>query len=260
MDTLTLDNIKFIHVGETDSTNEEVKRRAQHPFTPLLVCADYQTAGRGQKGNSWESERGKNLLFSVMLWPQGISAGCQFRLSQCMALAVSEVLGVKSQISNFKSQINIKWPNDIYFGEKKLCGTVIETTLSGAKVERCILGVGINVNQREFHSDAPNPVSLCQIADQELDCHELLMGVTECFCHWYNCLMRGEEQEIARQYAARLIWREGLHRYCDREGEFAAEFVCVAPDGRLTLRDGEGRERSYYFKEVKHVFPSLICE
>ena len=102
MDTLTLDNIKFIHVGETDSTNEEVKRRAQHPFTPLLVCADYQTAGRGQKGNSWESERGKNLLFSVMLWPQGISAGCQFRLSQCMALAVSEVLGVKSQISNFK--------------------------------------------------------------------------------------------------------------------------------------------------------------
>ena len=78
----------------------------------------------------------------------------------------------------------------------------------------------------------------------------------EQYCPVCKREMRGEEQEIARQYAARLIWREGLHRYCDREGEFEAEFVCVAPDGRLTLRDGEGRERSYYFKEVKHVLKS----
>lgn len=235
---------------ETDSTNEEVKRR-ELSSGPLCICADYQTAGRGQKGNSWESERGKNLLFSIMLRPENLTVSHQFRLSQCMALAVSEELGVGSKEPKF--QIKIKWPNDIYYGEKKVCGIVIETTLSGDRVERCIIGVGINVNQREFLSDAPNPVSLSQIAGHDFDREELLDSVLERFAYWYGRLQRGEEQEIARQYVDRLIWNEGLHRYRDAGGEFEAEFVDVALDGRLTLRDTEGKERRYYFKEVAHV-------
>ena len=244
-------SFRMIRLDEVDSTNSYLRRLdMQDDQRPTLVTAEFQSAGRGADTNRWESERAKNLLFSLRLMPGNLPVRRMFAVSEVAALAVRDALNA------FAPGFCIKWPNDIYYEDSKVAGILIENDLQGAKIRCSTIGIGINVNQREFHSDAPNPVSLCQITDQELDCHELLMGVTECFCHWYNCLMRGEEQEIARQYAARLIWREGLHRYCDREGEFEAEFVCVAPDGRLTLRDGEGRERSYYFKEVKHVLKS----
>lgn len=248
-------NINIIRVAETDSTSREIVRefessRVREDISVLV--ADYQTAGRGQQGNSWESERGKNLLFSVMLWPRGVAVKRQFRLSQAMAVAVCETikeLRVESRES--RAQICIKWPNDIYYGEKKLSGTIIETTWASEMVERCVLGVGINVNQQVFCSDAPNPISLFQILGHEVDRDELLSGVLQRFVPLYEHLMAGDDDEIVRRYVSHLFWRDGVHRYCDADGEFEAEIVDVAADGHLTLRDTEGRERRYYFKELK---------
>ena len=253
-------NINIIRVAETDSTSKEIVREYESksqtsnfkPQTSISVLqADYQTAGRGQQGNSWESERGKNLLFSVMLWPKGVAVRRQFRLSQAMAVALCEELETKSQTSNLQSQISIKWPNDIYYGEKKLSGTIIETTWAGDMLERCVLGVGINVNQQVFCSDAPNPISLCQIVGHEVDRDVLLAGVLQRFVPLYERLMAGDEEDLVRRYVSHLFWREGLHRYSDADGEFEAEIVDVAADGHLTLCDTEGRERCYYFKELK---------
>ena len=240
-------------MAETTSTSEALKDMmalSSHPSAKtvsrlgLVLVADYQTAGRGQRGNSWESERGKNLLMSVMLWPKGVEANRQFLLSQMMALAIHDAVD---------AECLIKWPNDIYCGEKKLSGTIIENTLRGEMVEQCVLGVGVNVNQRVFKSDAPNPVSLCQIVGHEVDREGLLNRLLERVGYWYGILLNGGGDEIASAYVERLMWRAGLHRYCDASGEFEAEFVNVEPDGRLVLRDTNGKIRGYYFKEVKHV-------
>jgi len=247
-------NINIIRVAETDSTSKEIVRElgdgVQSSKYISVLSADYQTAGRGQLGSRWEAERGKNLLFSLMAWPVGVPVGRQFRLSQTMAVAVRDAL------ASYADGFTIKWPNDIYFGGGKVCGTIIETTWKGGMVERFVMGVGINVNQRVFLGDAPNPLSLWQIVGRETDRDELLGRVLERFVALYGRLQAGDESEVVRCYDNHLLWREGMHRYSDKDGEFEAEFVSVAPDGRLTLRDADGRERRYYFKEVKHVLKS----
>ena len=247
-------NINIIRVAETDSTSKEIVRElgdgVQSSKYISVLSADYQTAGRGQLGSRWEAERGKNLLFSLMAWPVGVPVGRQFRLSQAMAVAVRDAL------ASYADGFTIKWPNDIYFGGGKVCGTIIETTWKGGMVERFVMGVGINVNQRVFLGDAPNPLSLWQIVGRETDRDELLGRVLERFAALYGLLQAGDETEVVRCYDNHLLWREGMHRYSDSDGEFEAEFVSVAPDGRLTLRDADGRERRYYFKELKHVLKS----
>jgi BirA family biotin operon repressor/biotin-[acetyl-CoA-carboxylase] ligase len=132
------------------------------------VVADYQTAGRGCGTNRWESERGRNLLFSLLIRPHGLSANRQFHLSMAISLAISETLG------QHVGDVSIKWPNDIYWRDGKIAGILIEHTLQGALIKDSIIGVGLNVNQREFRSDAPNPVSLWQISGQETNREELL--------------------------------------------------------------------------------------
>ena len=247
-------NINIIRVAETDSTSKEIVRElgdgVQSSKYISVLSADYQTAGRGQLGSRWEAERGKNLLFSLMAWPVGVPVGRQFRLSQAMAVAVRDAL------ASYADGFTIKWPNDIYFGGGKVCGTIIETTWKGGMVERFVMGVGINVNQRVFLGDAPNPLSLWQIVGRETDRDELLGRVLDRFAALYGLLQAGDESEVVRCYDNHLLWREGMHRYSDSDGEFEAEFVSVAPDGRLTLRDADGRERRYYFKELKHVLKS----
>ena len=120
-----------------------------------------QTAGRGQAGNSWESEAGKNLLFGLLFHPREVEANRQFILSQAVALSICETL------SDYAEDIRIKWPNDIYWKDRKICGMLIENTLVGRCIENCIIGAGININQQTFCSDAPNPVSLRQITGKE---------------------------------------------------------------------------------------------
>ncbi len=254
-------SVKYFNVDETDSTNLEVARRVsalraeeRESYDCFVASADFQTAGRGQRGNCWESERGSNLLFSLMVYPKGIAASRQFVLSQAMSVAVCRAL------NGLDGGFGIKWPNDIYYGEGKVCGTVIETTWHGGCVERCILGVGINVNQSDFSSDAPNPLSLCRILGHEVDRSQLLSCVVEGFMNTLHMVYEGVGDSVASLYRDMMIRKDGLHRYRDAEGEFAARMVCVEPDGHLVLSDSEGRLRRYMFKEVRHLFGTLERE
>lgn len=251
------EDIKTFYVGQTDSTNLEVVRMAgaqRLNGAPLAVWADFQTEGRGQKGNSWEAERGKNLLFSVMFSPVGVEVKRQFRLSQAMALAICDVLNKR------REGFGVKWPNDIYWGERKVSGTIIETLWRGTMVGRCVLGVGVNVNQSCFRSSAPNPVSLCQIVGGGVEREPLLNEILGRF----SALLRElpeREAELAQRYMSMLIWRKGFHRYRDAEGEFEAMVVDVEADGHLVLQArGEDTVRRYMFKEVKHLFSLLECD
>lgn len=253
-------NVKYFRVEETDSTNLEVLRRfsaldeeERQRYECFVASADFQTAGRGQRGSRWESERGKNLVFSLLLHPKGVGAARQFCLSQAMSVAVCCAL------NRYRNGFVVKWPNDIYYGERKISGTIIETTLRGGLVDRCVLGVGINVNQRKFCGDAPNPVSLCKITRSDVEPEELLHDVTGSFCKMLHLIYNKQEDEVAARYLDMLIWKEGMHRYRDSQEEFLAQLEGIEPNGRLVLRDENGAERRYMFKEVKHVFDSIEC-
>ena len=146
----------------------------------VVVSTDWQTSGRGQGTNCWESERAQNLLFSVMAQPLCVSVQQQFVLSMAGALAIKEVL------DQFSPYFSIKWPNDIYWHDRKISGTLIETSLARGQISRFVYGIGLNVNQQRFLSDAPNPVSLVQITGQPLSPNaRSLIVLCKAFCN--NC-------------------------------------------------------------------------
>ena len=159
--------VPLIELDETDSTNRFLIQLCNEKENTVeemtTVKTDYQTSGKGQRGNSWEAEKGQNLLFSFVLYPTFLEARHQFILSQIVSLAIKE------ELSRWSDEISIKWPNDIYWKEKKICGILIENDLSGIYIGRCIVGIGININQEKFVSDAPNPVSLKQITGKKHD-------------------------------------------------------------------------------------------
>ncbi|MBD8002762.1 biotin--[acetyl-CoA-carboxylase] ligase [Phocaeicola faecium] len=240
-----------IRLEETVSTNSylaDLCRKAS--VTELTsVYTDFQTAGRGQRGNSWESEAGKNLLFSFVVYPDFLEARRQFFLSQVTAIALQEVL------SQYAKDITIKWPNDIYWRDKKLCGTLIENDLTGMYISRSISGTGVNLNQARFTSDAPNPVSLFQITGQQYDRQEILRQIMERIVHYYALLKSGETSELTTRYQAALYRKHGFHAYKDNNGIFRGRFCEVEPSGRLILEDEAGLQRAYMFKEVTFLIP-----
>ena len=219
---------EWIRLHSTDSTIDFLKHyRPVSPKDMILVTADFQTAGRGQAGNSWESEAGKNLLFGLLFHPREVEANRQFILSQAVALSICETL------SDYAEDIRIKWPNDIYWKDRKICGMLIENTLVGRCIENCIIGAGININQQTFCSDAPNR-----------------------FKDYYRKIQQGQTEDIVRNYRERLYRHNGFHLYQDADGVFEAEIHDVEPTGHLVLTDRDGTTRRYAFKEVSHLIPS----
>lgn len=244
-------NTKLIELTETDSTNSYL--RAYKPAADeemTVAVATYQRRGRGQGTNTWESEPGKNLLFSILVHPLMLPVAGQFVISEAVALSVRDAL------SAYTDCLTIKWPNDIYWNDRKICGILIENKIAGGRIHDCILGVGINVNQRLFTSPAPNPVSLVQITGTEVPPREVLDRVLRAFRSYYDCIVNGDYMAITAPYHEALYRRSGFHRFCDEDGEFEAAIVEVEDDGHLILRDRTGHARSYAFKEVAFCLPS----
>lgn len=242
--------INIIRIAETDSTNRylAILCAEQQPPELTTILADYQTSGRGQRGNSWEAERGKNLLFSTVLRPSFLEAKKQFLISQIISLSIKE------ELDNYGEGFSIKWPNDIYWHEKKICGMLIENDLIGNYISQSISGIGININQDRFYSTAPNPVSLKQITEKSQEPELILRSVLNRIAKYYVELRAGETTEITKRYHRSLFRRDGMHPYIDSSGQFTAELIGVAPEGNLILRDENGTERRYAFKEVSCLF------
>lgn len=236
----------IIRLQEVDSTNLFLKKMETSGEDVLTVAvADYQTAGKGQGTHTWESERGKNLLFSMMVSPRWIPVRRQFLLSEAGALAIKDAL------DTYTDGITLKWPNDVYWNDKKISGTLIETAVDSKGIKRCVFGVGVNINQEVFVSDAPNPVSLCQIIGHEVDRDEVLGKILSAFEKYYELLRRADYVDVSGIYHLSLYRRKGFHRYEDAEGEFEGAFVEVEDDGHLILHDKQGVIRSYAFGEIQ---------
>ena len=236
--------IERIALGAVRSTNDHLNAMRPKPGKAILATAEYQEGGRGQGANRWESELGKNLLFSFLVAPEGMAARDQFVLSMANAVALAHALGRYAAVE-------VKWPNDIYAGGRKLAGTLIEARLMGGRVAAATVGTGVNVNQAEFPPGLPGPVSLAQLAGRELPRGEVMDGIATAFIAQMERADRGDYAGISADYHSLLYRRSGFHRFADAAGEFTARIVSVAQCGRITLEDSCGRERNYVFKEIR---------
>ena len=209
-----------------------------------MLTTDFQTACHGQKGTVWEAEKGQNLLFGMVFHPTFLPANRQFALSEALALAVA---GAASELT---ADISVKWPNDIYWQQQKLGGMLLEHDLCGPHIANTLTGVGLNVNQTVFRSDAPNPVSLRQIVGHTVDREALLTEILQRFEHHYRALQQGGAEALHAEYMRQLFRAEGYHPYRDAEGCFMARIDDISPQGIIRLQRTDGSTKSYAFKEV----------
>ena len=248
-----------MYIKSTHSTNtllKELLASGEWQEGERFIRAGYQTAGRGQTGNGWESEADKNLLCSVLISRQASAISSQpFYLNVAVSVAVQRILG---------DDFTIKWPNDIYWEDKKVAGILIENAIIGNEVKYSIAGIGLNVNQTEFKSDAPNPVSLKQIRGRDYDLDELMTQLLK-------ELDKALQEDVWDYYKAHLYRKEGYWPFLERAvsteptmnansqvrpaiaNSFMAHIEDVLPTGEIVLRNQEGKERKYHFKQIRYV-------
>ena len=238
-------------VTSTDSTNTLMRQLVAAGNPPEFIYAGYQTAGRGQTGNGWESEPDKNLLCSILL-PPIKELFYQNVITSVAVLRTLSGLGIDG--------LTVKWPNDIYWGDKKVAGILVENTILGSEVQYSIAGIGLNVNQTEWHSGAPNPVSVKQITGKDYDIDELMQQLLA-------EIRKAQSEDVWEEYKAHLYRREGFWPFVEREvsvaptmnaeataeGQFWAHIVDVLPTGEIVLLDKNGKQRKYHFKQIRYV-------
>ena len=237
-----------------NSTNDYLK---QHPEETVVRTA-FQTAGRGQQGNGWESEKGQNLLFSTRL-TTGLKADEQWRINMQVAVALYKTLNAKLYPLN--SKLSIKWPNDLYWGDKKLAGILIEHTLRGGRIADTIVGIGLNLNQPEWHSDAPNPISLKQITGAEYDPEQIMQAFLS-----ELTTIQADTSHLKQEYMSALYRREGWFWWEEREvsttptmngqrteQSFEARISDITEQGELVLQTRDNQLRTYHFKQIKYI-------
>ena len=248
--------MEIIKIESTDSTSSHLAGIAEGCAHGTAVMARVQTAGRGQRGNSWEAEPGMNITLSLLLRPEGLEPARQFIISQAVSLPIVEML------DNFigADAVSINWPNDIYVNDSKIAGILIENVISGSAISRSIVGVGLNVNQTEFLSDAPNPVSLKQLLPKvDFNVDVLAEAMVSDILGKVDQVLSSECEagEISGEYFARMWRGDGYyHRYYDhtRGLYMNARIDSVAASGHITLTDqADGVARTYAFKEISAV-------
>ena len=244
----------IIWLESVDSTNEECRRRISDIDNLSVLSAFTQTSGRGQRGNSWHSESGKNLTFSIVLkfFKDDIvrlRASDQFVLSQITTLSIVELL------SRHDIKAQIKWPNDIYVGENKICGILIENSLRGEWISHSIIGIGLNVNQRNFDVTLPNPVSVALLGEEsapQTDLHQLLEEFMDIFGKYYMYL--SIPSGLAQMYQS-LLWRKDTPSefISGSSGTFTGTIRGISEKGCLLVEVPEGIIYEFSFKEISYV-------
>ena len=233
-------------IDETTSTNDEA-RDAKYRHGDI-VWAERQTAGRGQRGHTWTSPEGENLTFSMVLEPRFLPVGEQFLLSEAVTLALTDTFAA------YGIDTRIKWTNDIYVGDRKLVGILIEHNLTGDRLSRTIVGIGVNVNQTRFDPSLPNPSSMCLETGCEYDRQEVLHRLGDCLAARYEQLEKGDREALQADYRRRMYRLGERHRYRYPDGRTVeAVLRGVRPSGELLLELPDGRTEGYLFREIEFV-------
>lgn len=214
-----------------------------------VVTADYQTEGRGQKGAVWQSERGKNLICSILVKLDHFKARDQFLLNCAVSTGILNVLhGYKLP------KLKIKWPNDIMSVSKKLGGILIENTLMNDTINHSIIGIGINVNQLDFSDDLPLAVSMKQLINRDLDRDVLLHEIIESIQHQFELIFSGKFELLLRAYDQNLYRKDAAHMFQDLQGKmFMGIIKGVDQEGMLLVENEDEVINTYNFKEITYL-------
>lgn len=237
-------NFKITHLESVDSTSNYVATAfAQGKLGHgSVILADKQTSGRGQRDSTWHSEGGSNLLFSILLIPDNLSASQSQGVMHCATLALVEVL------KSFGVEALVKWPNDVFVGRRKIAGILIENQLSGARISRSIVGIGFNINQSDFGQ--LNATSLYLETGKFVDVKEALLRFLHHFDQQWSTLIRGEFQVLKSLYSSLLFGLNDTMLFEDELGEFQGVIKGVDELGRLHVVSDRG-DRTYDLKEIR---------
>lgn len=240
---------RTIHHEKVSSTNTLALEmlRSGRPSEGTVITASFQESGKGQQGNNWVSEPGKNVLMSVILYPTTVSPGEQFIISRMVSLAVFDLVREETL------HVKIKWPNDIYVMNDKIAGILIENSIAGNRLVSSVTGIGLNVNQESFSGAGINPTSLTLITGKKYNLREVTDKLIHHLDLRYKMILKGEEAKLADEYHSALFRLGEWHRYVDSKGPFTAMLVRVDSDGLLYLRKSNGREKGYSFKEINYI-------
>jgi BirA family biotin operon repressor/biotin-[acetyl-CoA-carboxylase] ligase len=230
---------------ECHSTNDEASRliQAGNVMEGTTIVTHHQTAGRGQRGNTWISDKGKNLTFSIILKPAVLPVKDQFYLNMAIALGVYDYLR-----DIFGDTVKIKWPNDILIKGKKVCGILIENQVSGQQIQHSIVGVGLNVNQEKFSLE--NATSLRVLSGKEFQLEDVLESVLEKIESRYFLVREQLLDSLSIPITEAMYWLGEHHVFSTHGVEFAGMVLGVDEIGRLKIQTNEGL-KTFGIKEVE---------
>ena len=245
-------SITIKRLDVVDSTNRYARDEADNLWVNgkdiVAVTAAHQTAGRGQRGNVWQSQSGNNLLMSIILRP-----GCALEVANQFMLSQAVALSIHAAMKCYGIETRLKWPNDIYAGDRKLAGILVELDYSGAFVEQAIVGIGLNVNQTEFPPMDRVPVSMKMLLGKDIPVEDVLRDVLCLFNRYYGEMRWGCKEAISAEYRELLLGLGEQREYVDAEGTFTAVMEGIEPSGHLLLRRSDGTLSRYAFKEVEQL-------
>ena len=240
----------IIRLPQTASTQNVLKDLLQKENLAegTLVITDEQTAGRGMAGNSWESESGKNLLFSFVWMPEFLGVDQQYALTKVVSLALRSVIARKVR----HRSVSIKWPNDLYIGDSKVAGILIENSIMGGRFRWMICGLGLNVNQETFSSALPNPVSLIQSCKTPFDLDDLLYDCCEALDQYYQRIHENIHA-LDEEYTQHLYRKDRLSSFEFQGQRIRAYIRNVTRYGHLLIEDEQGFSHECDMKTLKFI-------
>ncbi len=240
---------QFIYIEKTNSTNDYLKKlsKVEELQNGTVVFTDFQSNGKGQMGNSWQSEKGKNLLFSIYIEPKEIEVLESFIISKIVAISIKKVL------DKYAENISIKWTNDIYWKNKKMGGILIENSVQKNKITSSVVGIGLNINQKTFDDNLPNPISLFNVTQKKVDKKNLLEQIIDEIIANFQSY---NKDEIDKKYFESLFLKDKKTEFLDvkKQQKFWAVIKNVENSGQLILETAEKEIRKYFFKEVEFIF------
>jgi BirA family biotin operon repressor/biotin-[acetyl-CoA-carboxylase] ligase len=239
----------LLTLKEVDSTNNFLKNLLSNS-KPVpegtVIMAESQYAGRGQQQNQWHSEPGKNLTFSLLLKPAFLNTQNQFDLTRAISLGVYDALEPL-----LGEPLKIKWPNDIYYDDKKLGGMLIENIVQGSQIKNSVIGIGLNINQESFPADAVNATSVKQILHADYDLNFLLSDICRHIEAYYLNLKAGKIDFVRKTYLSRLYWLNELKPFKTNGENFEGNIIAVKENGLLVVQNNNGTEAEFSLKEIE---------
>ncbi|MDF2431359.1 MAG: BirA family transcriptional regulator [Mucilaginibacter sp.] len=239
----------YVTIKQVDSTNnflKELLSNSKPVIEGTVIMAESQFAGRGQQQNGWHAEPGKNLTFSILLKPAFVPVTAQFDLVRAVSLGVFYAL-----YPLLGEKLKIKWPNDIYYGDRKLGGMLIENLVQGSQIKNSIIGIGLNINQENFPAELTNAISLKQILHQDYDLKTLLAEICRHIEAWYLNLKAGKISVVRNSYIDRLYWLNEHKSFKTPEGSFKGIIKKVRDNGLLVIENNNHQELEFSLKEIE---------